>query len=118
MHDVEAAARERESQVRADGDRDAHVRSPRERYGRADCDDVGVDGAPLQCTSTGDEISGARRRREHRHLVPEATQGVGGSADVHVHLVRLRPREWRDEADAETHPTQVTTCNFARGAES
>ena len=28
---------------------------------------------------------------------------------VRVHLVRLRPRERRDEADAETHSPQVTS---------
>jgi hypothetical protein len=32
---------------------------------------------------------------------------------VRVDLVRLRPRERRDEADPEAHRSQVTSCGFA-----
>ena len=32
---------------------------------------------------------------------------------VRVDLMRLRPRERRDEADAETHPSQVTARTLA-----
>ena len=118
VDDVEAATREREPQVRADRDRDAHVRSPRERDRRADRDDVRVVGRLLERAATGDEVARARRGRKHGHLVPEATQRGGGSVDVRVDLVRLRPRERRDEADPETHPAQVTTCNLAPWAKS
>jgi hypothetical protein len=108
VHHVEAAVRQSKSKVRAHGDRDAHVRSPRERDRRADRDDVLV-GSPLQRSSPGEEVSGARGRREHRHVVAETPKRGGGAPDVHVDLVRLRPREGRDEADAKAHASQVTS---------
>ena len=113
VHDVEAAAREREAEVRAHRDRDAHVRPPRERDRRADGDDVRVGG---RAGARGDRRARSRARDDGASTVtscPRSPQRGGGSVDVRVHLVRLRPRERRDEADAEAHAAQVTTCNLA-----
>ena len=102
VHDVEPAVGEGESEVRPHGHRDAHVRSARQRDRGADRDDLRV-GAALERSSTCEQVACARRRREHRHLVTELPERRGRAFHVRVHLVWLRPRKWRDEADAEAH---------------
>ena len=117
MHDVVAPAGERQSQVGAYGDRHAHARPAGDRDRRADGDDLLV-GAALQRPAPREQVARARRRRQHGHLVAEPPQRGGGSLDVRVHLVRLRPRERRDEADAEAHARpklQLVTWRHGRG---
>ena len=117
VHDVETAVGESESEVCPHRHRDAHVRSARQRDRGADRDDVRV-GAALERSSTCEQVACARRGREHRHLVTELPERFGRPFHVRVHLVWLRPRERRDEADAEAHASQVTTCNLAPWARS
>jgi CDGSH-type Zn-finger protein len=50
-----------------------------------------------------EEIAGARGRRQHGDLVSEPSKRLRCSVHVRVDLMWLRPREWRDEADAEAH---------------
>ena len=60
-------------------------------------------GAVAQRAPAGGEVGRAVRRREHRHRVPALAQRRGDAGDVLVDVVRLRPRERRHEADAESH---------------
>ena len=106
MHHVEAPARQRQSQVRPYGDGDAHARPAGDRDRRADCDHLLL-GAPMQRTPPGEQVTRARRRRQHRHLVSEPPKRGGCSLHVRVHLVRLRPRKRRDEADAKAHARKL-----------
>ena len=46
--------------------------------------------------------------------MPAGAQRLRGTVDVRVDLVRLRPREGRDEANPEAHRSQVTASNSAR----
>ena len=74
---------------------------------------VGVDrdhvrlGSVQQGAAAGGEIARAARRREDGDAVPELAQFRGDAGDVLVYIVRLRPREGRDQADAE-EPSVVT----------
>jgi hypothetical protein len=43
----------------------------------------------LQGASAFEQIACPRRRREHRHVVPSAAQGLRRALHVRVHLVRL-----------------------------
>ena len=112
VHDVEAALGQREAEVRSHGDRHAHVRPSREWDRRADGDDLRIVAA-LERPAPGQEVARARGRRQDRHRMAALAERFRRAVDVRVHLVRLRPRERRDEADAETHSSQVTTCTLA-----
>ena len=57
--------------------------------------------------SARQQVGRTARRRDHGHLVPEPAQLVADASDVLVDLVRLRPGERRDEADAEAHRVRV-----------
>jgi len=111
VDDVEPASTEREQEVCAHADGDAEVRAPRDRDGRPDRDHLPFEPS-LERASAVEEVPSPGRGSEHRDLVPELPERLGGALHVRVHLVRLRPRERRDEADAEAHPGQGTTCNF------
>ena len=99
---------EREREVRADADGHAHLRAPGDRYRRA---------RPRSPRPNRDPCSSRRRRagrgarwtERERSPVPAPTQSLRGAPDVRVHLVRLRPRERRDETDAQAHASQVTS---------
>ena len=112
VHDVEAALGQREAEVRSHGDRHAHVRPSREWDRRADGDDLRIVAA-LERSAPGQQVARSRRRRQDRHRMAALAKRSRRAVDVRVHLVRLRPRERRDEADAETHSPQVTTCTLA-----
>ena len=118
VDDVERPAGERERQVRADADRDAHLRAARDRDGRPDGDHVARRRVPVDDAPAGEQVGGARRGREHGHRVPERAQSGRDPGDVLVHVVRLRPRERRHEADAHCE-LQVSAAGCPlRGARS
>ena len=48
----------------------------------------------------GGELAGPVRRRQHCHAMTALAQLAREPGDVLVHVVRLRPREGRDEGDA------------------
>ena len=73
VDDVEAAECEREREVRADADRDAHPAAPRDRHRRPEGDDLGVEAVEERAPSGG-EVAGPVRRREHGHRVPQRAQ--------------------------------------------
>ena len=100
MHEVEAAAGEREPQVRADADGNAHLRPPRDRHRRPDRDHVARRRVPLHDAAAGEQLAGARRGGEHGHLVAVGTKARRDARDVLVHVMWLRPRERGHEADA------------------
>ena len=102
VDDVEAAAGERDRQVRADAHRDAHAAAPRDRDGRAERDQLLV-GSVQQGASAGGEVARPVRRRQHRDRVTAAAQLPRQPRHVLVDVVRLRPGERRDEGDTETH---------------
>ena len=100
VDEVEPAAREREPEVRAHADGNAHLRAPRDRHRRADRHHVLRRRVPVHDAPAGEERGCARRGREDRDLVAERPETVGNARDVLVHVMRLRPRERRDETDA------------------
>ena len=112
VHDVEAALGQRKAEVRSHGHRHAHVRPSREWNRRADGDDLRIVAA-LERTTPGQQVTRSRGGRQDRHRMAALAKRSRRAVDVRVHLVRLRPRERRDEADAETHSPQVTTCTLA-----
>jgi hypothetical protein len=103
VDDVEATRFECEPQVRTRPDRDAHPAAPRDRHRGADRDHLRVR-AVEERAPAGAKVGRAVRRREHGDLVAELAQLPRGPGDVLVHVVRLRPRERRDETDPEAHP--------------
>ena len=107
VHDVERALCEHEPEIRPHADRDADPVPRREGQRRPEGDEVAEPpiavGEPAQRPPPGRQVPCACGRREHRHVVPEGTKGVRCSRNVLVHRVGLRPRERRDEADAERH---------------
>ena len=54
----------------------------------------------VQRTAPGEQLGSACRGRDHRHRVAERAQPTCNARHVLVHVVGLRPRERRDEADA------------------
>ena len=106
VYDVEVAPPQRKLEVRPDADRHPEVRPARDRDRRPDRDHLAVDAA-LEGAPAVEQIPGARGRRQHGDLVPEPAKRLRRPVHVHVHLVWLRPRERRDEADAEAHVARV-----------
>ena len=102
MYDVVPATREREPEIRAHCDRHAHVRSARDGDRGPDSDDLRF-GPALKGAAACEKVTRSRRGRKHGHVVAEPAERSGRAGDVRVYFVRLRPRERRDEADAEAH---------------
>ena len=99
MDDVELTELERQCQVRARSDRDADAAAPRDRHGRPERDDLGLE--PVE------ERAPARRQlfrpvrgREDRDGVPKRTQLLRDTGHMLVDVVRLRPGERRHQANA------------------
>ena len=113
MDDVEAASAKREREVGANAHRDSDVRPARDRDRRPDRDHVLVDTA-VQGSTSGEEVARSRGRCEHGHSVAEFSKRIRHAVDVSIHLVRLRPRKWRDEADAEAH-RRLTIAHLGNG---
>ncbi len=99
MHDVVLADREREGQVRADSDGDAHPTAAGDRNRGADRNELRVRAVRKRAPAR-EQVARARRGREDGDGVPERTQLSRHSRHVLVDVVRLRPRERRDEADS------------------
>ena len=107
VHDVEAALAQREREVRADADRDAEARSAA-RSGIAGPTAITSAASPrCERAAAGEQVGRAARRSEHGDRVPERPQLPRDPGDVLVDVVRLRPRERRHEAQAETHAPSV-----------
>ena len=102
VHEVVGALCERLPQVGLHADRYAELRAARDRDCRADGEHVGPL-APQQGPAAGEQVGGTGRRRHHRDLVPALPQGDRHTADVIVHVVRLRPCERRHQADPHRH---------------
>ena len=102
VDDVVLALVERERQVRADPDWDAEAGAAGDRNARADRDDVRRHAA-VERAPAGEEVGCPARGCQDRDRVAERTQLPRDSGDVLVHLVRLGPRERRDQADAQGH---------------
>jgi len=102
VHDVERAAGERRRQVRADADRksDAAPAGDRDRGPERDQRRLS---AVAQRAPAGREVRGPVRRSKHADRVATLPQGVGDARDVLVHVVRLRPRKRRDQANSKGH---------------
>jgi hypothetical protein len=115
VDDVEPPPLQRERQVCPDSYRDAYSAPSRDRERRAESDDVRGD-AVEQRPPARDQIGRARRRSEHGDVVPERAQLPGEAVDVLVDVVRPRPGERSDQADAETHdsPSVVGERQAAR----
>ena len=107
VDDVEASLLEGEGEVRAHPDGDAHAALPGDRHRGADREHVGVEPA-RERPPAGEKVGRAAGGGEHGDGVPEPPQLGGDTGDVLVHLVRLRPGERRDQADAqEAHVGRV-----------
>ena len=106
VDDVELSAGERCGQVRADSDRQADSASPRDRHGRAQRDQRRLE-AVTQGAPARREVGRAVRRREDADRVAARPERVGDPRDVFVHVVRLRPRERRHQADSQGHDHRV-----------
>ena len=106
VDDVEAALAQGERDVRADADRNAEARAPGDRHRRPDRDHL-RSLAAVQGAAAGEQVGRAARRREHGDRVPERPQLPRDPGHVLVDVVRLRPRERRHEAEAETHAPSV-----------
>ena len=99
MHEIEAAEREGEGQVRSRPDRNADAAPARDGHGRPERNDLGVE--PVQKrTPPGSEVAGAVRRRQDGHGMAEPPQLARDARHVLVHVVGLRPGERRNQADA------------------
>jgi hypothetical protein len=106
VDDVEPSEGEREREVRAGADRDAHPAAPRDRHGRPDRDDLGVEPVQQRTPARG-EVARAIRRGDDRDGVAECPQLTGDAVDMLVDVVRLGQGERRHEADAKAHPLRV-----------
>ena len=106
VDDVEAAERECGREVGAHADRECDALGQRRRHGRTDRHDVS-ELAALKCAPSLLEVGCARGRGDHGHAVAAGAQGRCGAPDVLVDVVRLRPGERRDEADAKAHVGRV-----------
>src|SRR6266508_671313 len=106
MHDVVATLAEREQDVRADPDRHSHLTAARDWHRRPDRDDVRSCAAEERSPSV-DQVARTRRRRENADMVAELTEATGDASHVLVHVVWLRPRKRRNEADPERHLRRV-----------
>ena len=100
VDDVVLALAQREREVRAHADRHAEAGAARDGMLGADGDHLRVQAA-VERTPSGQEVGGSARRRDDGDRVAEGAQRFRDAGDVLVDLVRLRPGERRDEADAE-----------------
>ena len=103
MDDVEASGRERDREVRAHSNGDAHPAPPRDRDGRPERDELGVLEPAHERAATRGELAGAVGRRQHGDPVAARAELTREPVDVLVHVVRLRPGEGSDEGDGECH---------------
>ena len=103
MDDVEPPCRERDRQIRAHPDRDAHPAAPRDRDGRPERDELGAVEAVDERTATRGELPGAVGRREDGDPVAAQAELTREPVDVLVDVVWLRPGEGRDEGDRKCH---------------
>ena len=106
VDDVELSSGERRGQVRADADREADPAPPRDRDGRAERDQRRRD-AVTQRAPAGGEVCRVIRGREDADRVAALPECVCDAGDVFVHVVWLRPREGRHQADSQGHDHRV-----------
>ena len=106
VDDVEPSLREGEREVRAHAHGDRHRAAARDGERWPDRHEV-AELAALKRTASFAQVSRAGRRRENRDGVAQASQLARDAGDVVVHVVRLRPRERRDETDSEAHLGRV-----------
>ena len=115
VDDVVASPLQREREIRPDADGDSEVRSARDRDRRADRDHVWrLRASALERPAPGEQVTRSRRGSQHRHLVSDPAERGSCAFDVRVDLVRLRPREGRDEADPETHGRASVALSLPR----
>ncbi len=98
VHEVVRALLERLAEVRLHAHGDAELRPARHRHRRAHGEHVGLLAAQ-QRAPPGQQVGRPGGRRDHRHLVAARPQGTRDACDVVVHVVRLRPRKRRHQAD-------------------
>ena len=98
-----SARREREREVRAHADRDAHPAAARDRHRRPDARSVGASAPSRERAPPGREVGGPVRGRQDGHRMAQVAQRLRDPRDVLVHVVRLRPRKRRHEADSQGH---------------
>ena len=111
VDDVEPPLRQREREVRA-RPRSCHGAAARDGERRADGDEV-AEPRRLERSTPVPEVAGAGRRRDDGHHMAELAKLGRDTGDVVVHVVRLRPRERRDETDS-----RLTSGESSPGAEA
>ncbi len=103
VHDVVAAAHQRVCEVRLHADGDSHAAPAGDRHGRADRHELVVLEVAGERTAARCQVTRAVRRRQHGYPVAPRAKLPCEPCDVLVHVVRLRPREGRDEGDRKCH---------------
>ena len=99
VDDVVAPLGEGLAQVRLHADGHAELRPARHGHRRPERDHLGRL-AVLQRPPPGEQVGGPGRGRQHRHGMADGPEGRGHPGHMVVHVVRLRPRERRHQADA------------------
>ena len=104
VDDVEAPGAQGTRDIGAHADGDTHAAPARDRDRRPEGEQLpAVHRSIEQREPARGKVGGAIRRRDDRYRVAEDAQLPRDARDVLVHLVRLRPRERCDEADAKRH---------------